>query len=240
MTGKSDGTQAPRRFYKAVTVEPVAGGHAVRLDGRGPKGPGGTPLVLPTPALAALVAAEWDAQTTIIDMTTMPALRLAWTALEALPPTREAVAGEVARYAGSDLLCYRADAPASLAAEQAAGWSPWLDWVARDLAVSLVPTSGLIHQPQPDAAIETVRALALGLDDFSLTGLAHGVGLLGSAVLALALQRGQIDGQTAHDLARLDEAFQERLWGQDAEAAVRTEGRRQEALLLDRWFAALR
>ena len=83
------------------------------------------------------------------------------------------------------------------------------------------------------------RALALALDDFALTGLATATPLLGSAVLALALQQGEIGGEAAFELSRLDEAFQERQWGVDAEAAERTAARRAEAVLLERWFRAL-
>lgn len=239
MTGKGDGVQHPRRFYRAATVEATEGGFAVRLDGRSPRAPGGTPLVLPTAALAALAAAEWDAQDPLVVMTSMPAVRLAYTALEKVSAVRDAVAGEVARYAASDLTCYRAEGPRELVDEQAAAWDPLLDWAA-GLGVRLEPTAGIVHRPQPARSLARVEALALALDDFSLTALAHAAGLLGSAVLALALRQGRIDGQAAHDLARLDEAWQERLWGVDAEAAIRTEGRLAEALLLDRWFAALR
>ena len=69
--------------------------------------------------------------------------------------------------------------------------------------------------------------------------LALATPLLGSAVLALAVQRGVLAGEAAFELSRLDEAFQERQWGVDAEAAERTEARREEAQLLDRWFRAL-
>ena len=151
---------------------------------------------------------------------------------------REAVADEVARYAGSDLLCYRAEAPRALVREQAQAWDPLLAW-ASGLGVRLEATSGIIHRPQPAGSLARVQALALELDDFGLSALAHAAGLLGSAVLALALQRGRLDGRQAHDLARLDEAFQEKHWGIDAEAALRTEGRLAEALWLEHWFRAL-
>lgn len=239
MTGKADGVQHPRRFYKAVTTGPADGGHAVLLDGRMPKAPGGTPLVLPTEGLAALVAEEWEAQDPLIVMTSMPATRLAFTALEKVGAAREAVADEVARYAGSDLTCYRAEAPQALVMEQAAAWDPLLDWAASELGARLELASGIIHRDQPAVSLARVRALALALDDFGLAALAHAAGLLGSAVLALALQRGRLDGRQAHVLARLDEAFQERLWGVDSEAAIRTEGRLAEALWLERWFRAL-
>lgn len=239
MTGKGDGVQHPRRFYRAVTVAAGPEGHAVLLDGRAPRAPGGTPLVLPTPGLAALAAGEWDAQDPDIVVAAMPATRLAWTALEKIADAREAVADEIARYAGADLICYRSEAPRELAIEQAAAWDPLLDWAAGALGVRLEPASGIIHRPQPAESLTRVHALALALDDFGLAALAHATALLGSAVLALALQRGRLDGQAAHDLARLDEAFQEKHWGVDGEAAIRTEGRLAEALWLERWFRAL-
>ncbi len=239
MAAREDGVQHPRRFYTAVTVAPSGRGYAVRLDGRMPKAPGGTPLVLPTQGLASLAAGEWDAQNPHIVMVSMPAVRLAYTALEKIAAVREAVADEVARYAGSDLLCYRAEAPRELAAEQTAAWDPLLDWARTELGVTLEPTVGIIHRQQSADALARARALALDLDDFGLAALAHAAGLLGSAVLALALQRGRVSGEQAHDLSRLDEAFQERLWGVDGEAAIRTEGRLAEALWLERWFRAL-
>ena len=69
--------------------------------------------------------------------------------------------------------------------------------------------------------------------------MAFGAALFGSAVLALALQRGWIAGEEAFDLSRLDEAWQEEKWGVDAEAAERTERLRVEATMLDRWFRGL-
>jgi chaperone required for assembly of F1-ATPase len=239
VTGKADGVQHPRRFYKAVTTGAVDGGHAVLLDGRMPKAPGGSPLILPSQGLAALVAEEWDAQDPHIIMTSMPAVRLAYTALEKVGAVREAVAEEAARYAGSDLLCYRAEAPQALVRQQAAAWDPLLDWAAGDLGIRLEPTAGIIHRAQPAESLARVQALALDLDDFGLSALAHAAGLFKSAVLALALQRGRLAGREAHDLARLDEAFQETHWGVDGEAAIRTEARLAEALWLERWFRAL-
>lgn len=239
MVGKGDGVQKPRRFYKTVTVGEIEGGFAPLLDGRGPRTPAGKKLVAPTAALARLLADEWDAQAVEIDATQMPALRLAATAIDRVGAVREDVADEIARYAGSDMTCYRAEAPASLVAVQSAAWDPLLGWAADDLGVTLEPTGGIIHRDQPAGSLARVRALALELDDFGLTALAQAAGLLGSAVLALALQRGRIDGQAAHDLARVDEAFQEDRWGFDEEAAHRTALRLEETLLLARWFRAL-
>ena len=196
-----------KRFWTAVGVAEGEGGWAVTLDDRTPKTPAHAKLVLPTGAAARLVAEEWSAQGEFIDPATMPATRLASTAIDRVSQARE--------------------------------WTPWRDWAALELGVHLEPAEGIIHRPQDPAAIARVRDLALRLDDFALTGLATAVPLLGSAVLGLAVQRGVLSGEAAFDLSRLDEAFQERQWGVDAEAAERTAGRRAEALLLDRWFRAL-
>ena len=228
-----------KRFWTAVDVAEGEGGWSVTLDGRTPKTPAHAKLTLPTEASARLVAAEWAAQGDFIDPGTMPATRLASTAIDRVSQVREAVAEEIAAFAGSDLLCYLAEHPTSLAAEQAREWTPWRDWAALELGVILEVVEGIIHRPQDPAAIARIQDLALRLDDFALTGLATAVPLLGSAVLGLAVHRGVLSGEAAFDLSRLDEAFQERQWGVDAEAAERTAARRAEAVMLDRWFRAL-
>lgn len=229
-----------RRFWKAVSVEPDGQGWAVRLDGKMPKSPAGHSLVLPTQAAAQLVAEEWAGQGDILIPATMPATRLAFTAIDRVREVREAVADEITAYAGSDAICYLAETPDSLVERQARDWTPWRDWAERDLGCVLVPVAGIVHRTQADEALAAVRKQALALDDYALTGLAMATPLLGSAVLAFAVQRGALSGAEAFDLSRLDEAFTEERWGVDAEAAERTEGLRAEAVMLERWFAALR
>lgn len=228
-----------KRFWTAVDIAEEEGGSAVRLDGRTPRTPAGARLVLPTEPAARLVADEWAAQGEHLDPATMPATRLASTAIDHIGQAREAVADEIAAFAGSDLLCYLAEEPTSLVEQQARQWSPWRAWAAVELGVHLEPAEGIVHRSQDPAAIARVRELALRLDDFALAGLGMAAPLLGSAVLALALQRAALSGDEAFDLSRLDEAFQESRWGVDEEAAERTAARRAEARLLERWFRAL-
>lgn len=237
---KPENLERPRRFWKQASAgERGEAGWPVLLDGRQARTPGGKPLVLPTEALAALVAGEWGAQGEFLDLASMPATRTANTAIESIGATREAVADEVARYAGTDLLCYHADQPAELADEHARRWDPWLQWAGSQLGVHLSCTAGIGHVAQPPESLAKVKALALAMDDFALTGLAAATPLFGSAILALALQRGALDGEEAFSLSRLDEAFQESKWGVDEEAAARARGLRAEAIALDRWFRAL-
>ena len=54
----------PKRFYKSVAVTETFG---IALDGKTVKTPLKAPLVLPNRALAEAVAAEWEAQTEVID-----------------------------------------------------------------------------------------------------------------------------------------------------------------------------
>ncbi len=228
-----------KRFWKTADVVAEEGGWKLVLDGRAPKTPAHAVFLLPTEASARLVADEWAAQGEFIEPGTMPATRLAATAIDRVSQTREPVADEIAAYAGSDALCYLAEHPSGLVAEQAKAWGPWRDWAAAELGVVLAPTEGIIHREQDPASIARVRELALEADDFALTALATAVPLLGSAVLGLAVMRGALTGEAAFDLSRLDEDYQERQWGVDADNAERTALRRAEAVLVDRWFRAL-
>jgi chaperone required for assembly of F1-ATPase len=239
MAKQPDALARPKRFYKVAAAAPVEGGFAVQLDGRTPKTPGGARLVLPTIGLAELVAGEWEAQGEHIDVQAMPLTRLANTAIDRVSQVRTETADEVARYAGSDLLCYFTDYPRVLVAEQAARWGPVLEWAANDLGIELNRAVGIVHQPQDPAALARVQQLALELDDFGLAGLAHLGALLGSSILALAVLKGRLSAEEAYDLSRLDEAFQVRQWGQDEEAAVRTANHAAEAAGLGRWLQAL-
>ena len=230
----------PRRFYKKVEVQAHEAGFFPGLDGRAPKSPKGERLVLPTRGLAELVAEEWDAQAEHIDFARMPATRLAYTVLDQGRGKAGVMADELARYAGSDLLCYLADHPAELRAAEQAAWTPWLDWAAREMGVNLRQTSGLVHVAQDPQSLKAVADHALSACDFTRAGLLFSAPLFGSAVLALALQRGALDADEAHRLSRIDEDFQARLWGQDEEAQIRAQGLLQEAQMAGKWFDALR
>lgn len=215
------------------------GGFTVTLDGRTLRGPKGGQVILPTEALADQVAGEWAAQGPILNLAGMHATRLANTAIESVPQAREATAQAIADYAASDLVCYFALSPAGLLERQQRLWTPVLDRAEADAGLRFVRAAGVVHQAQPAETLARVKAIALELDDFGLTGLAFGAALFGSAVLAIALQRGWLAGEEAFDLSRLDEAWQEEKWGVDAEAAERTARLRGEAAMLERWCEGL-
>ena len=229
----------PRRFYQAAGPVPHDRGVAVALDGRIAKTPAARPLALPTQALAALVAGEWAAQGETVDYATMPLTRMAFTVIDRVDGAGALLAAAVARYAANDVLCHFADAPAPLVERQIARWAPMLDWARETLGVDLARASGLLLTPQRPEAVARVAGLVEDMEPFSQAGVAYAAPLFGSAVLALALQRGALKGDAAFDLSRLDEAFQEERWGIDAEAADRTALLREEARRLEQWFGAL-
>jgi chaperone required for assembly of F1-ATPase len=187
-----------------------------------------------------VVADEWAAQGEFIAFPAMPATRLAFTALDRVPAARAALAAEVSRYAGADLLCYYAEAPEALLLRQTQRWGPLLDWAEAELGLRFERAAGVVHRPQPPETLARVEALAAELDDWGLTGLSYAAPLFGSAVLALAVQRARLTGDDAFEASRVDETYQEEFWGVDAEAAERTANMRSEAVMLGHWFAALR
>ena len=132
--GAAGKASPPKRFYKDVAVKDEDGGGAsLRLDGRCVRTPGKALLALPSRALAEAIAEEWRAQGERIDPSTMPLTRLANSAIDGVKGREQAVVGDIVNYAGSDLLCYRAEAPKGLVAAQSAHWDDVLAF-ARDAA----------------------------------------------------------------------------------------------------------
>jgi chaperone required for assembly of F1-ATPase len=236
---KGEIDQRPKRFYSEVQVVGEGANWAVHLDGRALRTPGKKQLVLPTQALANVIADEWRGQGERIDLQSMFNTRLAYMALDRTPVARGELVRETARYAATDLVCHLADAPASLRARQDAGWGPMRDWAGAELGAHLETVEGIVPIAQPEASIEAVRHHASGLEDFRLSALSHAVSLLGSAVLGLAVERRRISAAEAFELSRIDEAYQAEKWGEDREAARRTERTRAEARALDLWLDAL-
>lgn len=218
----------PKRFYRAATAAPLDGGFTVLLDGRGVKTPARAALVVPTLALAVAMAEEWARQGETIDPRTMWLTKLANTAIDRVAPRREAVIDEIAAFAGSDLVCYRADHPAELARRQAAHWAPLVAWAAEVLGAELRVTEGIVHVAQSEAGLAALRSAIAVADVFALAALHNAVTLTGSAVIGLALLRHRIDAAQAFDAAHVDEAWQAELCGEDEEEVLRLAARRAE------------
>ena len=177
----------PKRFWKTAEVAEAGEGWTVTLDGRAVKTPAKSLLVLPSEALAARIAAEWDAQDEQVDPLAMPFTRSANAALDKVTVQHAEVAELIAAYGDADLLCYRADAPEELIARQAKAWDPLLDWAAGKLDARLAPVTGVIHQGQDPVALAALTARVTQMDAFTLTGFHDLVGISGSLVLGFAV-----------------------------------------------------
>ena len=210
-----------KRFYSQAHVgEGGPDGFPVLLDGKQITTPARRPLAAPTRALAEAIAREWEAQAALIDPGRMPLTRLANAVIDAVAEQAPAVAEEIAQYLGSDLLCYRAEAPEGLVEKQAQAWDPWLAWARDTLGARFVQIEGVVFAAQPRAAIDAARA-AIPADIWRLGALSAITTLTGSALLALALARGAIDLDTAWAAAHVDEDWQMSQWGRDDVALAR-------------------
>jgi chaperone required for assembly of F1-ATPase len=227
-----------RRVYREVTTRPAEGGWGIAFDGRPMRTPARHELVVPSAALATAIAAEWDAQQDEIRPATMPLTRLAATAIDRTGAQRELVVAEVANYAGTDLVCYRAEHPPALVARQQAEWQPLIDWAMLRYDAGLAVTHGILPQPQSPAALKAFAAAVAAQDDFRLTALHAMTGTCGSLVIALALMEGRLDPGAAFAASQLDETFQIEAWGEDAEAAARRRALADDIAAASR-FAAL-
>jgi chaperone required for assembly of F1-ATPase len=226
-----------KRFWDEARAEPGDDGFRILLDGRPVRLPGGQQLCLRCRPLAEAIAAEWQAAGGARggEMTPdqVPLTRLVGTAEERIAPDPAPTAAAIARYAETELLCYRA-AERKLAARQAEAWDPWLAWSARVLDAPLRVTVGVMPVAQPDQALSALRHVVAGQPPLRLAALGVAVPALGSLVLGLAVVGGHLAAEEAHRLATLDETFQEELWGTDAEALARRQGQAAEVALAAR------
>lgn len=231
----------PRRFYRDAGVAQVPEGFVLTLDGRHARTPAKAPLALPTRAAAAAVAAEWARQGELIDPAGMPLTRLANSAIDGVAQRRDEVREDIARYGGSDLLCYRAEDPQRLAERQREAWDPVIAWAREDLGARLVLAAGVMFQAQPEDAVAAVtRAVGAHDDPFELAALSTMTSLTGSVLLALAVARRRLSAREAWAAAHVDEDFQMEVWGEDDEAMLRRAARWRDMEAADALIVAVR
>ncbi|MFZ1812960.1 MAG: ATP12 family protein [Rhizobiaceae bacterium] len=234
-------TPLPKRFYKQAEAKPADQGFAVLLDGKQVRTPGRKLLVLPTSAAAELAVGEWQAQETQINPHKMPVNRIVNTALDGIAEDTQAVAEDIVRFAASDLLCYRADAPLGLVEMQDQHWNPVMDWFRDAVGANFMLAEGINHVTQPREAIalfsSRLRAFTSPLDLACLHVITT---LTGSGLLALAFAEGALDSEAVWAAANVDEDWNVARWGEDAEAAVRRAIRHDEMAAAASLFKALR
>ena len=143
------------------------------------------------------------------------------TVIDRVTPQRDAILSELTAYGGNDLICYQDGEDADLAAHQAKGWGPWLDWAGSDLGAPLQVARGIMPVMQPQASLDALGAAAATHHDWELGMLYRATTLGGSLVLGLAMLRGRMDAAGLFEAAFLDELWQAQKWGSDWEAEDR-------------------
>ncbi len=227
-----------KRFWKTVEVDADRG---IRLDDRPVRTPNRAPLTLPTEVLAEAIAEEWRAvkEGADVDPRTMPFTGLANGAIDIVTPAPVPFAANLARYAESDLLCYRAPMPEPLVERQAKMWDPLLDWARGRYDVHFELVEGVMHRPQPAATVARLAEAIASRTPFQLAALAPLVTISGSLVAALALAEGAIDVETLWRASQLDEDWQAEMWGDDPLAAGARDERRRDVYAAARFLEML-
>ncbi|MBZ8134578.1 ATP12 family chaperone protein [Afifella sp. IM 167] len=219
----------PKRFYKSAEAVEAESGFELRLDGRSARTPARRALAVPRPEQGARLAAEWNAQGEHIDPATMPFTRLANVAIDGVADAMEAVRAQIGEYAGTDLIFYRAGEPEELVARQRAAWDPVLVWAEGRFGARFALVEGVMPVDQPEPALAAIAAeLDIVDEPLKLAALHTATTLTGSALIALALAEGALDGDAAWAAAHVDEDFNISRWGEDFEARRRREARQRE------------
>ncbi len=225
-----------KRFYKDVSLASHdEGGYAVLLDGRTAKTPGRNVLRAEARILAEALAEEWRAQGEEIRLDDLPLTRMQGFALDGAEKGRGEWSETIKSFAGSDLLCYRASDP-KLAKRQAEMWQPPLDQIGGRCGLVFQITEGVMAVDQPAELEGAIDDLLNGFSSGAVFATKLLTEAYGSAVLALAVAYEEISAAEAFAASRLDETFQNEVWGVDAEAAARDAAIQREAETIVRFL----
>lgn len=216
-----------KRFYQSADVKEEDGAFHVVLDGKSVRTPARKPLAAPSRSLAEALAAEWQAQTDVIDPARMPLTRLANSIIDGIVGQEGAVADDILKYLGSDLLFYRAAGPDSLVEHQTELWDPVIAWARDRLGARFILAQGIMHVTQSDEAIAAARK-AMPRDAWRLGAMHSVTTLTGSALLALALASGAFTAEAVWQAAHVDEDHNMQAWGRDEQAIARRDYRAKE------------
>jgi len=229
MARKDMQKKLPKKFYAEAKTEARDSAHVLLLDGRAAKTPARNPVQVTDERLAQLLAQEWNAQVEVINPLDMPLTRLIHSAADGVAREADAVRAEILRYAGSDLVCYRAAQPEALVRAQTQAWDPVLAFAEARFGAKFTVISGVMHVEQPEAAKAAVaQALSAYHEPLELAALSVLTSISGSALIALGVAHGVLDGQSGFAAGHVDEEFQIRVWGADEEAARRHAFRKRD------------
>ncbi|MGB7856603.1 MAG: ATP12 family protein [Pseudolabrys sp.] len=213
-----------KRFYETAHV---GDGGAILIDGKPIKTPARRILNAPTRELAEAIAGEWNSQIDVVDPARMPLTRLANVIIDAVSDAPRPVADEIEKYLRSDLVFYRAEAPAVLAEKEAHAWDPVLAWARDRFNARFVLAQGVMYVAQSRESVEALCS-AIPTEPWRLGAVSSITTLTGSGLLAVALAHQALDAGEVWSAAHVDEDWQMSQWGRDELALQRRAFREAE------------
>jgi chaperone required for assembly of F1-ATPase len=233
-------TNLPKRFYKTATVDELDGMFHLLLDGKRAKTPAKNMLALDNQKAAQHLADEWSAQQEFIDPSNMHITRMVNAGIDHVGKVVSEVQSEIAKYATTELLCYRAAQPEKLVVRQNEQWNPLLDWANEVFDARFILSEGVMFVAQPP---ETLQKMAEQVGKFTnpiaLSALYTLVTIGGSLIAALAVAYRYIEAQDAYRLCELEADFTSEIYGIDEEAHFRYERREAEFVAAARLLLAV-
>lgn len=223
-----------KRFWKEAMAVPEASGWGIALDGRPVRTPHRAPLIVWSAPLAEAITAEWREQGETVDPAAMPMTGIANAAIDLASPDPAAFAEPIAAYAATDLFCYRDDRDALLQAEQVAAWNPLLAWAEARFGIEFAITQGILPIDQPPETVAALRTATFAVDPWRMAALTPLVTIGGSLVAGLACIEDAVNAEILWEAVSLDELYQERRWGADAEAQAQRAAHKRD------WDSAVR
>lgn len=219
-----------KRNYTLARIVAQADGYAVQLDETPVRTPLGRDLVVPSEALALHIAQEWNAQGAQIDKASLRLTQIACIALDLALARREALVDELAGYADTDLVYYRAGNIPELSSRQARLLDPVMCWAESAFGLRFNVTVGILPVAQPPENEAILRTLLAERDNWKLVALSAAARPLGSVLLALALVERHLEAEAAFERAHLEEQFESEGWGPDAEKDAKLLSLKQDVL----------
>lgn len=230
-----------KRFYRDVTTALADGsGWRVTLDGRPIRTPRGAAQVVPTEALAELLAGEWRTQGEDIDPRSLVFRDMVDYAIDVVASDRAEAVETLLRYADTDTLCYRADPDEPLHRRQVELWEPLVESCERRHDVAFQRVSGIVHRAHPPETLVTLRAMLESANPFELAALINVASLAASLVVALAAIEPDANAEELFAAANCEEDWQAEQWGWDSEAEKRRAARLAGFVAATRFAAAAR
>lgn len=202
-----------KRIYKEVSViedEENPGSWSIRLDHRTVKTPLGRAFLVPSEALALVVAQEWQSQGDEVKRQLMNVTAIVNTVLD--EKSGHVTTDALLSYVNSDTVCFRVTEPDDLVARQTQEWDPLIKWFNERFDCNL--TSTIYPTISASLPSSQLKRFIAQLDRWALAGFELAVDSTKSLILSCALFEGRIDTQQACDLSRLETMYQAEKWGQ--------------------------